>query len=326
MTEAPFFSIIVPVYNSQSYIAKCIDSVINQTFTDFELILVNDGSTDNSYSICADYALKERRIVCIDKENGGPSSARNLGLKKSCGNYIVFLDSDDIVSPYWLQAFYDTLKKFGSDICYQGVSYFREEKETIHKPYDCDDSEIIEVEDFEKYFTGKWVLCSATTTKCVRGEIVRNNNIEFNSNISLCEDFLFTCQILNVATTVSRTHHDGYFYRVAGGSLSRRNCGYEKYIKTFENVMGDVVWEKETKLNTTLKRFYISYSLYPLTDIEIYKKLKKNDKKEVYSCFRKYGILSNRKKSIPLKFLCRMNACDFLFNIYFSTILRLTKN
>ena len=90
MRATPFFSIIVPVYNAEAYINKCIDCVINQNFTDYELILINDGSKDNSYDICADYAKKDKRIICIDKENGGPSSARNAGIEASNGKYIAF--------------------------------------------------------------------------------------------------------------------------------------------------------------------------------------------------------------------------------------------
>ena len=93
-----YFSIIVPVYNVEKYLRECIDSILCQTFTDFELILVDDGSKDESGKICDEYAEKDNRIKVIHKENGGQSTARNCGVKESSGKYIVFLDSDDFIS------------------------------------------------------------------------------------------------------------------------------------------------------------------------------------------------------------------------------------
>ena len=96
----PVLSIIVPVYNVEKYLARCIDSILAQTFTDFELILVDDGSTDNSGEICDEYAGKDPRIIVIHKENGGVSSARNHGLDIARGEYITFVDSDDQIGTY----------------------------------------------------------------------------------------------------------------------------------------------------------------------------------------------------------------------------------
>jgi len=92
-------SIIVPIYNSEKWIKKCIESLVNQTYRDIEILLINDGSKDKSLEICKDYAEKDRRIVVIDKENEGVSATRNLGIKKSKGEYIQFVDSDDYIEP-----------------------------------------------------------------------------------------------------------------------------------------------------------------------------------------------------------------------------------
>ena len=101
----PKVSIIVPIYNSEAHLSRCIDSILAQTLTDFELILVNDGSQDNSGKICDNYAQKDSRIIVLHKENGGTSSARNVGLKKSRGEYITFVDSDDTIYPHYLTSF-----------------------------------------------------------------------------------------------------------------------------------------------------------------------------------------------------------------------------
>ena len=90
------FSIIVPIYNVEKYLVACLDSILRQTFKDYELILINDGSTDESLKICRTYLNKDKRIKLIDKSNGGLSSARNAGISKAEGDFILFIDSDDL--------------------------------------------------------------------------------------------------------------------------------------------------------------------------------------------------------------------------------------
>ncbi len=109
-------SIIVPVYNVENYLERCLDSLINQTLEDIEIIVVNDGSPDNSQKIIDRYKKKDKRIVSIMKENGGLSSARNYGLKKATGEYIGYVDSDDWISPSMYEKMYDKAKKENSDI------------------------------------------------------------------------------------------------------------------------------------------------------------------------------------------------------------------
>ncbi len=112
----PEISIIVPVYNMEQFLQRCLDSILSQTFQDIEVILVNDGSTDNSGQICREYAGKDPRIVLIDKENGGLSSARNAGLDAAKGEYVGFVDSDDHIAPNMYQLLYENLVKYGADI------------------------------------------------------------------------------------------------------------------------------------------------------------------------------------------------------------------
>ena len=112
----PKISIIVPIYNVEAYIGNCIDSILNQTFRDFELILVNDGSTDKSLDICKDYKDIDNRICIIDKKNGGVSSARNAGLQIAKGEYIGFVDSDDYIHTQMYEILYNEIVKNDADI------------------------------------------------------------------------------------------------------------------------------------------------------------------------------------------------------------------
>lgn len=112
----PIISIIVPIYNVEKYLSKCIDSILNQTFKEFELILVDDGSLDNSGRICDEYSKKDKRIRVIHKENGGVSSARNVGVESSLGNYIGFVDPDDHIDKYMYQKMIDMCTTKNADI------------------------------------------------------------------------------------------------------------------------------------------------------------------------------------------------------------------
>ncbi len=109
-------SVIIPVYKVEKYLERCIDSVINQTYTNLEIILVDDGSPDNCGKICDEYAKKDRRIKVIHKENGGLSSARNAGIDVAKGRYLSFVDSDDYVNEKFIERLYELLKEYDADI------------------------------------------------------------------------------------------------------------------------------------------------------------------------------------------------------------------
>ncbi|MBA1325633.1 glycosyltransferase [Enterococcus faecium] len=109
-------SIIVPVYKVEKYLRKCVDSILAQTFTDFEVILVDDGSPDNSGKICDEYAEKDNRVRVIHKENGGLSSARNAGIDVARGKYLGFVDSDDYIDEDMYEILYENLKIHDADI------------------------------------------------------------------------------------------------------------------------------------------------------------------------------------------------------------------
>ena len=108
-------SVIVPVYNVGSFLEDCVDSIINQTYTQIEIILVNDGSTDESGAICDKYLSIDKRIQVLHQENQGLSVARNNGVSVSCGEYIVFVDSDDMIHPQMIELLYESMKKSEAD-------------------------------------------------------------------------------------------------------------------------------------------------------------------------------------------------------------------
>src|SRR5690554_1320463 len=123
MSSNPKISIIIPVYGVEKYIAKCIESIKNQTFTNFEAILINDGTKDNSVAVAEQAIAGDDRFIILHKENGGQGSARNLGLDNARGDYIAFIDSDDWVEPRYLQAMHEKITEEDADVCTCDVLY-----------------------------------------------------------------------------------------------------------------------------------------------------------------------------------------------------------
>lgn len=115
--DKPLISIIIPVYNSDKTINRCVDSILSQTFNNWELLLIDDGSTDRSGELCDEYSAKDQRIKVFHKKNGGVSSARNLGLNNVKGEWITFCDSDDFVYPNWLKNYVDNISDGIDLIC-----------------------------------------------------------------------------------------------------------------------------------------------------------------------------------------------------------------
>lgn len=194
--EKPQISIIVPVYNVEKYLRQCLDSIIAQTFTDWECILVDDGSKDNSGSICDEYAQKENRFRVIHKENGGVSSTRNLGLSEANGNYICFLDSDDRMRPELLKT---CIEKIGdSDVLIFGFERFgcRTDKMILKDlkvsgKEDCKSFlyELKENGETSEFFCFPW-------NKLYKRDLLVNHSVLFPTDISLREDEIFAYRYL----------------------------------------------------------------------------------------------------------------------------------
>ena len=140
----PFFSILTPVYKVEKYLNACIDSVLNQTYGDFELILVDDGSPDNSGKICDDYAQKDSRIKVIHKENGGLISARREAVKHASGEYCVFLDSDDFVENNILEILFAKISEHNCDVVCYGYNKVDQHGAFLHSSEDIKSECLIE--------------------------------------------------------------------------------------------------------------------------------------------------------------------------------------
>ena len=185
----PKLSVIVPVYNVEKYLRQCIESVLKQDFDDFELILVNDGSTDASAEICDDYAIRDSRVKVVQQAHSGPSKARNLGLKMAQGDWISFVDADDIVD----NDFFDDVSKLEiADIVYFGFKYVTDKYTQINKIEQ--EGKFIEegIDDvYASLLKSKEAFFGYTVDKFLKKSIIKEHNICFPENIVHKEDEVF---------------------------------------------------------------------------------------------------------------------------------------
>lgn len=211
-------SIIVPVYNVDKYLAKCINSIISQTYQNWELILVDDGSKDQSGVICDQFAQTDSRISVFHKPNVGVSSARNFGLTMATGEWVCFIDSDDLIEPTYLDDF--GLNKIKADLYVQGYK-------KIFK------NELIELHDFSSFAGNGYIeilafmederIINSPCYKLYNLNIILDNDISFDENTSYGEDHIFSLDYMTHVSSVHYSNTSGYFYMVYGNeSLSHR--------------------------------------------------------------------------------------------------------
>lgn len=197
--NTPKISVIVPVYNVEKVLHYCVESILNQAFSDFEMILVDDGSPDESGKICDEYSAKDTRVKVIHKNNGGVSSARNIGIEAARGEYICFVDSDDYLEKDYLEVLLETKRKypdFDNIWCgfYTVRDYYKNKKETVVAEKDKNYSfyNLSGIMDLCE----KW-LVQMPWNKLFETKKVKENNILFPPELSLGEDYIFNLRYLD---------------------------------------------------------------------------------------------------------------------------------
>ena len=188
----PLISVIIPIYNMELYLARCLDSIINNTYRNLEIICVDDGSKDSSAEILRAYAEKDSRIVAIFKENGGVSSARNAGLDRMTGEYVTFVDPDDYVHPQYVELLYRAQVISGTRISICGFQIVDDDATgNTSEVYSLDNDEVC-VYSFIKLFKTQ-NLRAYCWGKLIRSELV--NNHQFREDLKLAEDTVFVAQV-----------------------------------------------------------------------------------------------------------------------------------
>ena len=203
-------SIIIPVYNVQAYLRECLDSVLAQTYTDIEVILVDDGSTDKSGIICDEYREKDRRVRVCHKQNAGVSAARNTGIELAGGEYLVFVDSDDCIHPELVEMYMQTVKPDITVLCEYTTDFEQWKKFTE----DSSDKKVVHVsrQEFMQLFDEDYI--NSPVNKIYQAKVIRDHQIVFPEDLDLGEDLLFNLAYLSKAqTSYVILQNPFYYYR-----------------------------------------------------------------------------------------------------------------
>lgn len=232
----PMVSIIVPIYNAEQYLRRCVDSILNQEYTDFELLLVNDGSTDASGDICEEYGDRDPRVIVIQKENTGVSDSRNRALDRARGKYLQFLDSDDWITPDATRLFVRAAEEYGCDMVIS--DFYRVVGERLSTKGDIEEEGVLTREEFaahmmenpaDFYYGVLW-------NKLYRRDIVEEHNLRMDTDINWCEDFMFNLEYIRYAKVFYALHAPIYYYVKRKGSLASQGINISKTVKMKLNV------------------------------------------------------------------------------------------
>lgn len=254
-------SVVIPVYNVEDTLEKCIESILSQEFEDYEIILVDDGSTDNSSSICDKYAGEYEFISVIHKENEGLGPTRNAGVKKAKGKYIYHCDSDDWISPNLLKNCYNSAEKYDANIVVFGYTIYTEsecgiepyQKITVNDGFYLTQSETREF--FIKQFSNSFVVQSACN-RLLKREFLIENDLWFKP-FRRCQDVVFSLDLFSKASKVVSLEESYYNYVIVPGVYKGRS--YEEmlsiYLDVFEYIKSNLqewgMWNECNKSNIT---------------------------------------------------------------------------
>jgi glycosyltransferase involved in cell wall biosynthesis len=214
MADNKKVSVIIPVFNAEKTLKKSIESVINQTYTNLEIILVDDGSTDSSSKICNEYLESDNRVVVIHQQNSGVSKARNAGIKAASGDYVVFLDSDDEYSVELIKDNIEIIDKNEADILIYNFIYYVDGKPvengySLNEIFFGDDKEFFEN---ELCMIMKNDLMNAPWNKIIRRELITCNDIHFDEQFSIFEDAMFSVEVCKKAKKICINSKPYYYY------------------------------------------------------------------------------------------------------------------
>lgn len=276
-------SVIVPIYNSEDKLERCIKSVLQQTFQDFELLLIDDGSKDKSLEICEKFSREDSRIRVVSKSNEGVSATRNRGLELAKGEYIQFLDSDDFIVPDMMDGLVKRMEQTGADMVISGYTEIRMDSRKDVIPGYEGSCKVMELQEtYPEIFNV--VILNAIWNKLYRAEKIQN--LRFRKEISLGEDLIFNLEYLKKADCISFIQLPFYQYDIREESLNTKFR--ENSIELAKNIYQESMrFAKQCGLKEPAKEqisnTFVQYFFYGLLDF--YVKTNKSNK-ELKQCIR----------------------------------------
>ena len=298
--ESEFYvAVIIPVYNAEEHLAQCIDSVLQQNYKDFELILIDDGSTDNSGSICKNYVRNHENIRYIRKDNGGVSIARNMGINVSKSKWVTFIDSDDFIDSNYLESLLTSVTS-ECELVTSGFKYYINGQVT--QSFSQSDQANSSSSDFLQvvYNLDKARLFNGPCCKLFRSDLLNNYGIRFKEGVSVSEDMIFSLQYVSICKHIVNINYCGYNYRMNWHeSLSKRIFDYHFY---------------EDAINTI---YSLRLKLLADKNLPDYKSFIEEEK--LFSLIWAYPALCKRKMSYRIKAINSFLVDETLQNISYNT-------
>lgn len=307
----PEVSIIVPVYNAADYLQRCVDSILHQEYQNFELILVNDGSTDRSGEICDCYAKQDNRVRVIHKENSGVSAARNQAISLARGTYLQFLDSDDWITPDSTKLLVRAATTSQSDLVI--ADFYRVVGERLSQKGDIDEEGVMTREEYAAHMMGNPAdyYYGVLWNKLYKKDIIENYHIRMDETIHWCEDFMFNLEYIFRARRFYALPAPIYYYVKRKGSLVNQNFRisqtiqmklsvFEYYNQFYKNIYDEKDYEKN---RLQVYRFLIDSAGDGIVAPPIMPKVKKlgQERQNIHSEFlSKEGILMDHYRNRKL--------------------------
>lgn len=227
----PLVSIIIPIYNSEATLRRCVDSVLNQDYQETEVFLVDDGSEDSSYGICMDYAMRDERVRVFHKKQSGVSESRNQAMDRASGTYLQFVDSDDWISKNATRLMVDAAESTGSDMV---ITHFcRVKKKKVRAKGHIENFETMSRRQFAEYMMEKPAnfYYGVLWNKLYRRDIMDRYQIRCATDLNWCEDFLLNLQYLCYAETITAIPYPAYYYVKTKNSLVARETSMQNTIR-----------------------------------------------------------------------------------------------
>lgn len=263
--KKPFFSIIIPVYNVETYVDQCLNSIISQSFNDYEVIIINDGSTDGSLKICEYFTSKYQNIRLINQENKGLSGARNAGFKIAAGQYIWFVDSDDYIKENSLEVLFSHLSKSYLDVLGFSNYHLIEATQILRENNINAESTVLTNLELLKqnllFEIAPWIYV-------FNSSFLKKNNISFREDIKIHEDEFYLIEVLSKLNSIKFIEDNIYVYRIRANSLMRSNrkldqlYTFSKLIDYFIELKNKRYLYKDywnTKIHITKEAYYRLY-------------------------------------------------------------------
>ncbi|MDF7666417.1 glycosyltransferase family 2 protein [Orbaceae bacterium ESL0727] len=229
-------SIIIPIYNAEKTIGRLLDCILSQSYSNWELLLINDGSKDNSQMICESFIAKDVRIKLYNQKNSGVSAARNKGIENATGKFITFIDSDDVIQDNYLQGLIDEFLSYNSpDLIIQG--FIEEHKKNKHRIREPGNNVCYFLEKNSDFFYSfKLLEYGYPFSKLFLNKIIDTNQLRFNENLTFCEDLVFLLKYIYYCKTIFVSNKTNYMYYFSAGSLSHRIHEFKSEYNSYDHI------------------------------------------------------------------------------------------